>query len=105
MFLETTIQKIKKEYQDTRTKKNLERLNDQLQDVTRIMTTNIQDVIGRGEKIDKLSEMSGHLSVESKKYLRDTKKLNLQILYQKYGPPVVVILVVVFVIYIRLWWF
>ncbi len=52
-----------------------------------------------------MTEMSGQLSAESKKYLKDTKMLNWQIMYRKYGPPLIVLFVILFVIYLRLWWF
>lgn len=64
---DTFIQKTKKAYKDTRTQKNLHRLNDDLQDVTRIMTKNISDVLGRGEALDRMSSMSNSLKAESKK--------------------------------------
>eukprot|EP00126_Sphaerothecum_destruens_P004417 Sdes_comp18174_c0_seq3m7693 len=50
---DTFIQKTKKNYMDTRAQRNLAKLNDELQDVQRIMTQNIQDVLGRGEKLDR----------------------------------------------------
>jgi vesicle transport protein SEC22 len=46
------IQKTKKAYKDVRGNRNLQKLNDDLNDVTRIMTKNIQDVLGRGEALD-----------------------------------------------------
>ena len=50
---DTFIQKTKKTYMDTRAQRNLTKLNGELQDVQRIMTQNIQDVLGRGEKLDR----------------------------------------------------
>ncbi|KAJ3399810.1 SNAP receptor, partial [Chytridiales sp. JEL 0842] len=88
---DTFIQKTKKQYKDTRTQRNVHKLNEELQDVTRIMTKNIQDVLGRGETLDKMSAMSSDLKQEARKYLKDTKKLNLQALYHKYGPPAIVL--------------
>jgi len=49
---DTFIQKTKKLYVDTRAPRNLSKLNDDLTDLTKIMTQNIQDVLGRGEMID-----------------------------------------------------
>ena len=52
-----------------------------------------------------MSTLSQTLSSESKKFLKDTKRLNLQALYQKYGPPIVVILLVLLVLWVRwMWW-
>lgn len=52
LLLDSTIQKIKRLYSDTRTQRNLDKLNAELADVQKIMTANIQDVLGRGEKLD-----------------------------------------------------
>lgn len=48
---DTFIQKARKNYQDSRTRRNLNRLNDELQDVQRIMVQNIDDVLQRGEQL------------------------------------------------------
>ncbi|KAI8817045.1 Longin-like domain-containing protein [Fimicolochytrium jonesii] len=98
------IQKLKRAYKDSRTQRNLNKLNEDLQDVTRIMTRNIQDVLGRGEALDRMSTTSSRLSQQSKTYLDKTKHLNLQALYQKYGPPVIVLGIVTIVVYLRFWW-
>ena len=108
------IQKTKRQYKDARAQRNLQKLNEDLNDVTRIMTKNIQDVLGRGETLDRMfwdsvlplgmQTMSSNLSSQSKKYLKDTKKLHWQALYQKYGPPVIVVSVVLIVFYIRVFW-
>lgn len=50
-LLDTYIQKARKNYQDSRTRRNLNRLNDELHDVQRIMVQNIDDVLQRGEQI------------------------------------------------------
>ena len=65
----------------------MSRLNEELQNVTKIMTKNIQDVVQRGEKIDKLSFLSNHLMDESKKYAKETKMLHWRALYRKYAVP------------------
>jgi hypothetical protein len=51
--LDAFIQKTKKQYKDSRTQRNLNKLNEDLQDVTRIMNKNIQEVLGRGEQLDR----------------------------------------------------
>ncbi|RKO98951.1 hypothetical protein CXG81DRAFT_28254 [Caulochytrium protostelioides] len=101
---DTTLQKYKKQYQDTRAQRNLNRLNEDLQDVHKIMTRNINDVLGRGESLNRMSDLSSNLAAESKKYLKDAKNLNLFALYQKYGIPAILLLVFVFFIWLRFWW-
>lgn len=51
--VDTFIQKTKKLYQDTRTQRNISKLNDELYEVHQIMTRNVQDVLGVGEKLDR----------------------------------------------------
>lgn len=53
MFEDTFIQKTKKLYQDTRTQRNIAKLNDELYEVHQIMTRNVQEVLGVGEKLDR----------------------------------------------------
>jgi len=52
---DTFIQKTKKLYLDTRTQRNLAKLNDELYEVHQIMTRNVQEVLGVGEKLDRES--------------------------------------------------
>ena len=52
-FKDTFIQKTKKLYQDTRTQRNIAKLNDELYEVHQIMTRNVQEVLGVGEKLDR----------------------------------------------------
>lgn len=49
---DTFIQRTKKLYVDTRTQRNINKLNEDLTEVHSIMTKNIQDVLGQGEKLD-----------------------------------------------------
>ena len=101
---DTFIQKTKKQYKDARTQRNLQVLNEDLRDVTSIMTRNIQDVLGRSEQLDRMTTASQSLKSQSEKYLKDTRHLNWQALYQKYGPPMIVVGIVSFVFYVRMWW-
>ncbi|CAN6457689.1 unnamed protein product [Victoria cruziana] len=48
------IQKTRKLYLDTRTQRNLAKLNDELYEVHQIMTRNVQEVLGVGEKLDRM---------------------------------------------------
>jgi len=49
---DTFIQKTKKLYSDSRTQRNLDKLNSDLREVHSIMTKNINDVLGRGQTLD-----------------------------------------------------
>lgn len=49
---DTFIRQTKKLYSDTRTQRNLSKLNEELAEVHSIMTKNIAEVLGQGEKLD-----------------------------------------------------
>jgi vesicle transport protein SEC22 len=48
LFLDTYIQKARKNFTDSRVRRNLNSINTELQDVQRIMVQNIDDVLQRG---------------------------------------------------------
>ncbi|KAJ6932829.1 25.3 kDa vesicle transport protein [Populus alba x Populus x berolinensis] len=75
---DTFIQKTKKLYQDTRTQRNIAKLNDELYEVHQIMTRNVQEVLGVGEKLDQVSQMSSRLTSESRVYADKARDLNRQ---------------------------
>ena len=52
-----------------------------------------------------MTNLSDQLKREAEKYRKETYQLNLQALYRKYGPPGIVILVVMLVLYVRFWWY
>ncbi|KAK9856776.1 hypothetical protein WJX84_011765 [Apatococcus fuscideae] len=83
---DTFIQKTKKLYADTRTQRNIDRLNADISEVHSIMTRNIQEVLGHGERLDRMAQMSSSLAQESKQYLSKSKDLHRQALIRKYMP-------------------
>lgn len=98
---DTFIQKTKKLYMDTRTQRNLAKLTDELGDVHSILTRNIQEVLGQGEKLDHMSKTASALSSEAKQYHFKAKDLHRQALIRKYVPLIVVVLVVLLVLWAR----
>ncbi|KAJ1675746.1 SNAP receptor [Spiromyces aspiralis] len=98
---DTFIQKTKRIYEDSRTQQNLSRLNEDLQDVTKIMSKNMEDLLWRGDSLDRMNTLSDQLRNQSQKYRRDARRLNLEALYRKYGIPLAILLAVLFIIYIR----
>ncbi|GBE79389.1 Longin-like domain-containing protein [Sparassis latifolia] len=92
-------------YQDTRTagaagNSNIEKLNDELQDVTRIMTKNMEELLWRGDSLDRMSHLSTSLRSESEKYRKSARNINVQAMLRQYAP----IGAVVFIVIILLWW-
>ena len=98
--LDNAIQRAKRSYQDIRAKQNMSRLQEELLDVSHIMTSNIKDVLERGNKLEKMSLMSDALATESKRYVRDARQLNLDALYRKYGTPSILVAIVLLSLWI-----
>ncbi|KAJ1928372.1 SNAP receptor [Tieghemiomyces parasiticus] len=102
---DTFMQKTKTLYQDSRTQHNLGKLNEDLRDISEIMTKNMEDLLWRGDTLERMDTMSENLRTQSLKYRKDAKHLNLQALYRKYGIPAVVFLAFLLLLYIRFAWF
>ncbi|KAI9864629.1 MAG: SNAP receptor [Trichoglossum hirsutum] len=97
---DTFIQRTKKTYQDSRATQNLDKLNDELRDVTKVMTKNIEDLLYRGDSLERMGEMSGRLREDSKKYRKAAVRINWELLLKQYGPIGGVGLVML----ILIWW-
>ncbi|KAJ5936082.1 hypothetical protein N7454_005380 [Penicillium verhagenii] len=83
---DTFIQRTKKTYQDSRASGNLDKLNDELRDVTQVMTKNIEDLLYRGDSLERMGELSGRLREDSKKYRKAAVRINWELLVKQYGP-------------------
>nr|CAB3471614.1 unnamed protein product [Digitaria exilis] len=101
LCLDAFIQKTKKLYLDTRTQRNLAKLNDELYEVHQIMTRNVQEVLGVGEKLDQVSEMSSRLTSDTRIYADKAKDLNRQALIRKYAPVAIVIGIVLMLFWVK----
>jgi len=73
---DTYIQKAKKSYSDTRGRRNLNNLNNELIDVQRIMVENIDVVLQRGAVLSELEKTSQNLTEMSWNYRTDAESLN-----------------------------
>jgi vesicle transport protein SEC22 len=82
---------------DSRTRRNLTALNTELQDVQRIMVRNIDDVLQRGSLLSDLDNKAQTLSINSARYKKDARHLNMQSTYAKIGAAAIILLV--FVLY------
>ncbi|KAJ2852015.1 SNAP receptor [Coemansia brasiliensis] len=98
---DTFIQKTKRIYEDSRTQQNLSKLNEDLRDVTQIMTKNMEDLLWRGDSLDRMNSLSDRLRHQSEKYRKDTWKLNVEFLIRKWGIPAAIILGFLLVLYLR----
>ncbi|EJD00872.1 protein transport protein Sec22 [Fomitiporia mediterranea MF3/22] len=101
---DTFMSKTARLYQDTRTasaaSSHLDRLNDDLQDVTRIMTKNMEELLWRGDSLDKMSHLSTSLRSESEKYRKAARNINFQAMLRQYAP----LAAVAFFLILFIWW-
>ena len=97
---DTFIQRTKKTYQDSRASANLDKLNDELRDVTKVMTKNIEDLLYRGDSLERMGDMSQRLREDSKKYRKAAVRINWELLLKQYGPFVGIGLIML----VFIWW-
>ena len=98
------VERTKKTYQDSRATDNLGRLNDELRDVTQVMTKNIEDLLYRGDSLEKMGDMSSRLREDSAKYKRAAVRINWELLLKQYGPFGALGLLILFLLLWRFWW-
>jgi vesicle transport protein SEC22 len=93
MEFDTFIQRTKSTYSDTRAVQNLDKLNDELRDVTKVMTKNIEDLLYRGDSLERMRE-------DSRKYRKAAVRINWELLLKQYGP----LGGLAFFILVFIWW-
>lgn len=89
----TYIEKAKKVFLDGRSRRNMNALNTQLQDVQRIMVQNIDDVLQRGTVLSELDTKTQNLSMLSQKYKKDATHLNSKSMYIKVVAGLIAVLI------------
>jgi len=101
---DTFMTKTARLYQDTRTAgaagSNLDKLNDELHDVTRIMTKNMEELLWRGDSLDRMAHLSTSLRSESEKYRKAARQINVNAMLRQYAP----IAAIVFVLLVFIYW-
>lgn len=95
------IQKTMKVYfTDSKANDNLQQLHNELKDVTNIMEKNIEDLLYRGDSLNKMQDLSANLRAESKKYKSHAKRINFEAMLKQYAPIAGISLMFLFLI----WW-
>lgn len=100
MEFDNFISKTKATYADSRATQNLDKLNDELRDVTKVMTKNIEDLLYRGDNLEKMGEISSRLRDDSKKYRRAAVRINWELMLKQYGPFAALGFIILFFV----WW-
>ncbi|KAI1375233.1 snare-like protein [Hypoxylon crocopeplum] len=101
MEFDTFIGRTKALYADARAAQNLDRLNDELRDVTKVMTKNIEDLLYRGDSLERMGELSSRLRDDSRKYRKAAVKINWDLLIKQYAPIGALVLIVLVFIWLR----
>jgi len=97
------MQRLRKEFADPNSRQSMSKLNADLQDVTTIMKRNIEDIIGRGERLSHASEASRKLVDDSKNFHFGARKLNTMAFIRKWAPVGIGAFIILFFLYIRLY--
>lgn len=95
------ITKKKSEYKDPNSSKALNRLNDNLTEVSSIMRQNIDEILHRGDNLDTISDKARDLRDTSKQFKDTTRMLSFMTALQKYGVPAVIGLFVLLVLWFK----
>lgn len=74
-------------------------MNNDLIDVKKVMTKNIEDLLYRGDSLDKMSDLSSSLKQDSLKYKRRAQRINFEAMLRQYIPIVGAGLIFVFMVY------
>lgn len=61
----------------------MDKLNDELKDVTKVMTKNIEDLLYRGDSLEKMGDMSSRLKEDSRKYRKAAVRINWELLLKQ----------------------
>ena len=68
---------------DVRASSNLDKLNNELKDVANVMTKNIEDLLYRGDSLERMGDMSQRLREDSKKYRKAAVRINWELLLKQ----------------------
>mmetsp|Transcript_7109 Transcript_7109/g.29579 ORF Transcript_7109/g.29579 Transcript_7109/m.29579 type:complete len:229 (-) Transcript_7109:607-1293(-) len=99
-----TLQRKRKEYGDPSNRSNQTKIDEDIADIHNIMKRNIDQVLNRGEKLDRLVETTSSLKDEAHKYKWGAKKFSAMVLWQQYAPLVAIGALLLFVLWFKLRW-
>lgn len=80
---DTFIQRTKKTYENPRAIDNLDQVQAALKETTQIMSKNLEDLLYRGDSLDKMGQMSQDLKESSRKYKRAAVRINWELLLKQ----------------------
>lgn len=84
---DTFIQRSKKSYENPRASENLDKIQAQLRETSQIMSKNLEDLLYRGDSLDRMSTLSSDLKDASRKYKRAAVRINWELLLKQVSLP------------------
>jgi len=84
---------------------SLAKVTEGLSDVQKIMSRNISEILGRGEKLESVTKKSEKLVDYSAKLKSSSKALNAGYLWRTYAPLIIVFAIFVLILGIRFYFF
>ena len=103
--MERSINKLKKDFKDSNSQANVERLNKELLDINNIMRDNFELILNRDNTLKSLGGKAANLKDASKKYKDNARKLKMSFYWKKYGTIAAIVGAFVFFILLRVWIF
>jgi vesicle transport protein SEC22 len=95
------LRNLRRDFSDPNSRKNMQRLQENLNEIQNIMRKNIDDLMQRGTALDEIKSQSQKLHEDSKSLAWGAKKLNYQAMLRKYAPFVGAGFFVLFFLWIR----
>lgn len=96
-----TLQRKRRDFSDPTDRQNQAKIDDDIADITSIMKRNIDEVLNRGEKLDRLVETTSNLKNEAHKYKWGAKKFSALVFWRQYAPVFAILALILFVLYLK----
>jgi len=102
---EKTINRTKKTFRDANAQENIDKLNQELMDVNKIMTDSFDMLLNRDNNLNKIVSDSATLRDNSKDLRKGAKKLKMAFWFRKYMTPIVICVIIFFLLVMKFYVF
>ena len=98
---EKAINKKKRDFRDVNAAENINKLNQELLEVNKIMTESFEMLVNREKNLGQITEKSSKIRDGSRNFRKEAKKLKMAFWFRKYTTPIVLALIVIFLIFVK----
>ena len=99
------INRKKKEFRDVNAKENIEKLNQELMDVGKIMTESFDMLLNRDKNLTQLTDKASNLRDGSRRLKDESRKLKLSIVFRQYATPIIICMVLLLFVLMKMYVF